>query len=153
MTLIENLRSELQDYATDFCKTEIINFAEIPSGSNLTTGEKFRFKVKVSNESHLNMEDVKIKVSGTMYADVSVDKNDPDFDNYIISNKFNLSAHQSYTTAYYYGKAKRVTLRGAAKTIVQAKIHNWDANLEHLLDYHSYSGDFEGKLVKAIARD
>ena len=68
--IIEELRQAVDRYETDNCKTEIVSFGIINGGSVLNQGERFRFKIKVTNQSHLDMKNVKVQAVGTSYADV-----------------------------------------------------------------------------------
>ena len=146
MSVIDDLRNTIDRYETDNCKTEIINYSlESGMGSVLNVSDTFRFKVKVTNESHLDMKNVKVQAVGSAYADVALSTGT--FGSSKTSGVFNLDAHQSYTTGYFRGKAKAVT---GAKDIVTARIYCWDASFDHILKDHTGYGEKEGKLNKEI---
>jgi len=142
MAFIDDFRSAVDKYETDNCKTEIVSFAIVSGGTVLNQGETFKFKVKVTNESHLDMKNVKMQALGSSYADVALSSGA--YGGSAVSGAFNLDAHQSYTTGYFMGKAKLVT--SGAKDIVTARIYSWDASLDHILIDHTGKGAAEGKL-------
>jgi hypothetical protein len=150
MTVIDDLRTAVDNYETDSCKTEIVNFAiDTGGGGLLHVGETFTFKVKVMNEGQLDMNGVKVRAMGTANADVALSSGS--FGSAAISGAFDLPAHSSHTTGQFRGKAKAST--GGAKDIVSARIDTWDATLSHILKGHSNAGAAEAKLNKDIAAD
>lgn len=148
MAFIDDLKNAVANYATNNCKTEIVSF-EITDGggTKLQVGETFRFKVKVTNESHLDMKSVRVGALGTSFADVAFSSGS--FGSEKITDPFTLDAHQSHTTGFFRGKAKKAT-EGVAKDIVTARIDSWDAGLDNILKDHSQAGAAEGKLNKTI---
>ncbi|QTA84245.1 hypothetical protein [Desulfonema magnum] len=148
MSIIEDLRIAVDNYETDNCKTEIVNF-EITGGGGtvLNETETFMFRVRVTNQSHLDMKNVTVRVSGTSFADVAFLLIGP-FGRSAVSRPFNLDAHQVHTTLFFRGKCKRVT--NGTKDIVTARINSWDASFDHILRDHTGAGAAEGKLNKEI---
>lgn len=67
----------------------------------------------------------------------------------VLSEVFNLPSGQSYTTNFFYGKAKKATEK--KKNIVTAGIVSWDGSLDHILKDHSSWGKFEGVITTPIA--
>jgi len=151
MGLIDDLKNAIDNYETDNCRTEIVDFTMSSGQSVLNVNEGFMFRIKVTNQSHLDMRSVKVRAIGTSYADVGLFPPMSGYSSYVISGAFNLDAHQSYTTGYFSGKAKAVT--NGVKDIVTARIESWDANLEHILIDHTGAGAAEGKLSKDIQPD
>jgi hypothetical protein len=150
MGFINDLKNAVDNYETDNCKTEIVNFSITgDGGAVLNEGETFEFKVRVINQSHLDMKNVRVRVRGTMYADVAWIFGP--FLPYIVSGPFNIDAHQRYTTSVFRGRAKAVT--GGLKNIVTARIDSWDASLDHILIDHTGAGAAEGRLNKEIMPD
>ena len=142
--IIEELKNALDRYETDNCKTEIVSFSIINGGNVLNEHEQFRFKVKVTNQSHLDMKNVKVQAVGTPYADVVSSP----------SQTVNIDAHQQFTTNYFTGKAKGVTPGGKPADIVKARIVSWDASFDHILkDHTSADPTYEGRLNKAVIKD
>ncbi|MGR0480408.1 MAG: hypothetical protein ACTFAL_03145 [Candidatus Electronema sp. V4] len=148
MSIIDQLRAEIDTYETDKCSTTIINFA-IP-GTALNVGEAFTFQVKVENNGELDMKNVKVQVIGTSYADVAYLV--PQFSSSAVSGTFNLDANQEYIVFPFLGRAKKDT-GNASLDIVTARIHSWNASFDHILDDHSGAGIAEGKLNKKIEKD
>ena len=150
MSLLNDLANEIASYATDSCKTEIVNFSIAPPGGVvLNRGEIFQFKVRVENEGHLDMKGVTVRALGTSFADVGLSAGS--FGAEATSGSFDLAAHQTHTTGFFRGKAKAIT--GVAKDIVTAKIQSWDASLDHLLKDCSDPGQAEAKLTKDIKQE
>ncbi len=147
MALIDDLKTVFDDYATNHCATQIVNFTlSSGAGALLNVGDTFTFKIQVTNQSHLDMKNVKVKAIGSTYADVALLLGF--WSGSAVTPAFNLDAHQTYTTGVFMGKAKAVT--GGAKDIVTARIDAWDASLDHLLKDHTGSGAAEGKLNKDV---
>jgi len=115
-------------------------------GTELHTGETFHFMVTVTNESHLDMKNVKVRVNGTEFADVAFKSGS--FGNSADSKPFDLDAGKDYTTDYFRGKAKKIT--NGKKDIATAQISSWDASFDHILMDHSGEGTVEGKLKQEI---
>lgn len=150
MGLINDLKNAVDNYETDNCKTEIVNFSITGGGGAiLNEGETFQFRIKVTNQSHLDMKNVRVRVMGSRYAEVAWTFGP--FVPYILSGPFNLDAHQRYTTGFFRGRAKAVT--GGLKDIVTARIDSWDASLDHLLLDHTGAGAAEGRLNMEIMPD
>jgi hypothetical protein len=149
MPFINDFAAAIDSYATGNCKTEIVNFSIVAGGATINVGEIFQFQVKVTNESVLDMINVKVQALASTYADVSLAAGA--FGSSALSGAFNLQAHQSHTTGFFRGKAKART--SGIKDIVSARIYTWDANLDHLLKEHSTAGAAEGKLSKEVLAD
>ena len=149
MDIIEDLRKAIDKYETDNCKTQLFNFQIEEGGTVLNVGETFRFKVRVTNQSHLDMKKVVVKAIGTSYADVALSTGP--FGRSKVSGAFNLDAHQKYDTGFFRGKCKKVT--SGVKNIVTARINSWDASFDHLLKDHTGAGVAEAKLSKEINPD
>lgn len=156
--VVNNLVTDIANYPTNEVRTEIIDFSIVGGGVVLNRGEVFKFRVRVVNEGHLNMRNVRLLVAGTPYAGVATVQAGP----FAVSNSFltaaffSLDAHGTYLSPYYYGKALVLTpsaLPDNTDIIVQSKIYVWDANLDHILVGHSGSGAFEGLLKKEIKPD
>ena len=132
--MIDEFRIAIDNYEKENTETSITDFKIVGGGKNLEEGEKFMFKVKLHNQSHLDMKKVQMRISGTRYADVSAKKEGP-FTSYFLSPKFDLDAHGVYTTDYFYGVATNET-SGAVLDIVLAGVYKWDASLHHILEEH-----------------
>lgn len=141
----EEMRRALTNYPTANCETDIVNFSK--PGSVLNVGEIFQFQIRVINQSHLDMKNVKVRALGSTYADVATATGS--FSGSVVSQPFSLDAHQSHITEVLRGKAKKVS--STAQEIVRAQIYAWDANLDHLLYDHSGAGSSEGQLITAIS--
>lgn len=141
--IFEDLRSAIDKYATENCKTEIL-FALPADHDRVNLGEVFPFTVKVTNKGQLDMKNVKVRAMGTADADVSLSSPAAVFGPSAVSQAFDLEAHQSHTTGNFRLKAKAVT--NGAKDIVTARIDVWDATLDHILRDHSGVGAAEGPL-------
>ena len=151
MSVIDDLNNAVANYATDKCKTEIVNFSVTSGpGQTLNNQETFQFKVKVINDGSLLMENVTVQANGTQYADVALSTGS--FGSHAVSVAFNLDAFQDYTTTgFFRGRAKAVT--DGAKDIVTAQIASWDASLRHILVHRTGAGQPEGKLHQDIGRN
>lgn len=149
---IESLKNDVENYVKDRVDTSIIDFSiEPPGGQKLNNGgEIFKYKVRVINQGELNMRNVRVLVKGTpRYADVS-QWNGP-YSSSALSSPFNLDAHQTYTTSYFYGRTTSNITNGP-EVIVIARIDSWDANLDHILITHSNVGPNEGELKQEITQ-
>ena len=149
MGLIEDLRSAIDVYEKDNVETTIVNFTK--PGTVLNKGETFRFSIKIHNQSHLDMKNVRVQAQGTTYADVGRLYPPDALGSTTVSLQFNLDAHQTRTVGGFFGKAKNLT--NGAKDIVTARIYRWDASLDHLLTDHTGAGPKEGKLHTEIHAD
>ncbi len=59
MSVIDDLRAAVGNYATDNCETTIEEFSVTSgAGTNLNVGDEFQYKVKVSNDGELDMKNV-----------------------------------------------------------------------------------------------
>lgn len=153
MSVLDDLQVAIENYDTNSCKTEIVNFSIVGGGAVLNEGETFRFRVRVTNEGHLTMRNVRLQALGTTYADVRLDNDALPWSSSAMSSPFNLTLGQgeSYTTGIFQGRAKAVT--SGPKDIVKARIVQWDASFDHILTVHADYGAAEGKLTKEIAPD
>lgn len=149
MSFINDFNKAIENYIDDSCSIAMVNFSMIGnSGNVLNEGERFRFKVRISNNSYLDMKNIKIVILGTDHARVSNFPNSL-FQRATGQSISRIDARQSYTIPnYVYGKARRLT--NGQRTIVTAKITAWDASLNHLLIDRSSSSDLEGKLQSEI---
>lgn len=152
MTVLDDLKTALEKYATTKCKTEISDY-EIEGGVvTLDTNETFKFKVKVTNNGLLLMKNVKVKAIGTTYAKVAFGTGS--FGDFAVTDAtFDLApGDEPHKTDYFRGDPKKST-GGVEKPIVTAQIDSWDASLDHILTSCSIAGDPEGKLIKKIVPD
>jgi len=151
MSVIKDLRREIMDYATDCCDLKIVD-VNFP-GNVINENEEFTFKVRITNQDCLDMENVCVEVIGSEFVRVHkhFDKGSFDFTIYdaVKSEVFDLDAFQSYTSQMFHGYAKHDTGKSERK-IVKARIFKWDASLHHLLIDQSSSGIFEGVLEQKI---
>ena len=150
MGIIEDLRKELDAYEKDNVDTRIVDFAIIGGGTVLNENEIFQFQVRVTNQSHLDMKNVRVRINGSRFADVASILGP--FGSRVDSVAFDLDAHQRRDTVFFRGRAKAST-EGTEQDIVTAQILSWDASLDHLLRDHSGMGPREGKLHMEIAPD
>jgi hypothetical protein len=146
MSVIDDLRTAIDTYATNFCATEIVNFSIEGGGTILNVGDTFRFQVRLFNQGPVDMRNVRLRAIGSVFADVATLSSA--FGSSATSGTFNLDAHQVHMTGIFRGKAKAVT--SGAVDIVTARVDAWDASLDHILIDHSSLGAAEGKLNKAV---
>lgn len=151
MSVIDDLRDAVANYATDNCSTTIEQFSVTTgAGTSLNAGDEFQFKVTVNNESELDMKNVKIRVNGTKWADVALSGPTGKFDSTaLLDAPLNIDAKQSFTTGFFRGKAILDT-KDAKEAIVTARIDGWDGSLDHILNDHSGSGADEGSLSQVV---
>lgn len=97
MAFIDDLKNAIDTYETDNVKTEIVGFRIVGGGSVLNVGETFEFKVRVTNESHLDMKNVKVRANGTQFADVALSSG-AFGSSAVTPTAFDLDAHQQHTT-------------------------------------------------------
>lgn len=148
--IIEELRKAIDNYENDKCETEIVNFSLDPgAGSVLNVNETFTFKIRVRNQSHLDMKNVTVRSYGSNYAQVAYGTSR--FGSRADSPVFNLDAHQTYTTGIFRGKAIRVTEK--ERDIVTARINTYDVSLDHIFKDHTGAGNLEGILKADIRAD
>lgn len=152
MSVLDDLQVAIEKYDTDSCKTEIVNFSIDTAGTVLNEGETFKFRVRVTNEGHLTMRNVRLQALGTAFADVRLDNPSLPWGSSAMSGSFDLTLGrgESHTTGIFRGRAKAVT-GGVARDIVRARIAQWDASLDHILTIHADVGAAEGKLTMVIA--
>jgi hypothetical protein len=153
MSVLDDLQVAIENYDTDKCKTEIVNFSIVSGGAVLNEGEIFKFRVRVTNEGHLTMRNVTLQALGTVYADVRLDNNALPWGPSATASPVNLTLGQgeSYTTGIFQGRAKLAT--PGPQDIVRARISQWDASFDHILSFHADYGAAEGKLTKVIEPD
>lgn len=150
MSLIDDLKNMVEIYETNNCTTEIREFSVIPpGGSVLNVGETFQFKVKVTNESELDMTSVMIRAIGSSHADVKYGGGI--YSSSAVAGPFNIPAHQTYVSNFFQGRANGATV--GAEVIVSARIDTWNASFDHILTDHSGFGVAEGTLTKQISID
>jgi len=146
MSLIHDLRTAVENYETDECITEIVDFQMVPGQSVLNKGEYFTFKIMVRNMGCLDMAYLQVRADGTQYAKVGLT---PFYmGTYAISIATHLNAWQTWTSPQFHGKAEKVT--DGLKNIVTARVYRWNASLNHILNDHTGPGSKEGKLDKDI---
>jgi hypothetical protein len=153
MSVIDDLRAAVANYATDNCATTIEEFSVTSgAGTSLNVGDEFQYKVKVSNDGELDMKNVKIQVNGTTWADVALSGSTGKFGpTALLDAPLNIDAKTSFTTGFFRGKGKLDT-KDAPEDIVTAQIAGWDGVLDHILNDHSQAGADEGKLNKIVVR-
>jgi hypothetical protein len=153
MSVIDDLRVAVANYATDNCATTIEGFSVTSgTGTALNEGDEFQFKVTVSNDGELDMKNVKIRVNGSQWADVALSGSTGKFGSTaLLDAPLNIDAKQSFTTGFFRGKAKQDT-NNVNEIIVTAQIDGWDGVLDHILNDHSGSGANEGTLKHTVLR-
>ena len=153
MSVLDDLQVAIEQYDTNKCRTEIVNFSIDSGGTILNEGETFKFRVKVTNEGHLTMRNIRLQALGTVYADVRLDDPALPWGSSATSGPFDLTlgVGESHVTGIFRGRAKAVT--PGPQDIVKARISQWDASLDHILTVHADSGVAEGKLTKVIEPD
>jgi hypothetical protein len=153
MSVIDDLRAAVANYATDNCETTIEEFSVTSgTGTSLNEGDEFQYKVKVSNDGELDMKNVQIRVNGTDWADVALSGSTGKFGpTALLDAPLNINAKTSFTTGFFRGKGKLET-KGVKEDIVTARIDGWDGVLDHILNDHSQAGADEGKLNEEVVK-
>ncbi|MBV6440950.1 MAG: hypothetical protein DYG98_16775 [Haliscomenobacteraceae bacterium CHB4] len=166
-TFFDDFATALKDYTTDHVTIEIVDYELLPSfGAVLNKDDLFRFKVRVTNNSYLIMENIILEMAGmdagagSTYAEVAIAESGPYVKQMLHPDKssgfsgFTLNAKglkgSGHTTDWFYGKATTATGSGISKDILEVGIRYWGANLEHLLKHSTGGGAAKDVLNKEI---
>ena len=120
MSLIDDLTAEINSYDTDKCETEIVAFQIDGGGTELDVGETFKFRIRVKNQGHLDMERVRVRAYAISPYTLVRKEDAHTWGSHATGGYFNLAAHQTFTTGFFRGKAETIT--NGVKTIVRAKL-------------------------------
>src|SRR5262249_48544531 len=109
MSVIDDLKTAVSNYATDNCQTTIVEYS-VTTGSTqtLNSGDEFQFKVKLDNDGELDMKNVKIQVNGTKWADVALSGSTGVFGSNALLDPtppINIDAKTGFTTGFFRGRA------------------------------------------------
>src|SRR5215470_1639077 len=132
MSVIDDLGTAVANYATNDCDTTITGYSVTTGTSTgptatLNSGDEFQFEVKVVNNGEFDMQNVKIRVNGTKWADVALSGSTGVFGSTALLDPtppINIDAHQSFTTGFFRGKAKANT-NNLSEAIVTAQFGGW----------------------------
>jgi hypothetical protein len=159
MSVIDDLGTAVANYATNDCDTTITGYSVTtgtstgPTGT-LNSGDEFQYQVKLVNNGEFDMKNVKIQVNGSKWADVALSGSTGVFGPTALldpSPPINIDAHQSFTTGFFRGKAKKgADTNNKPEDIVTAQIAGWNGVLDHILNDRSGSGAAEGTLNKEV---
>lgn len=153
MTLIDDLRTAIDDYPKDDVEISITDFRlRSGHGRRINPNEECLFRVKVWNKGHLDMTNLHIDVEGKEGCLVSQTDflgKPMNFSTSIDLPVINLNAHQSWYSRWLYLQAGKVT--DGSVVLLEAHLGGWDASLHHLLIDHSlYSDDLKATVSDVI---
>ncbi len=147
MGVIEDLKMEVFNYPHTRVDVHIRSFTMVsPGGLNVT--DVFKFRIRIVNKGCLLMTNVKLAANGTDYAKVGNSPSGPFGYMATTSGVFSVDAWGAYETGWFYGKAKKET--PGEKLIVTARLSEWDASLNYILNSWSMAGPKEGRLEKEV---
>ena len=115
----------------------------------INVNERWRFKVRVTNNGQLNITNVVLHVLGQNGALVSTAAAGP-FSSEIHPGLPNVNAHGSQDSVYFYFQAPSV-VKPAGTVLVKAHISSCDYNLNHILiDHPDHSDPPSGTYANSV---
>jgi hypothetical protein len=142
MGFFDDFRTAIDKYDGDSMDVKLVAYQFLGPGAKLNPGEWFRCQVQVFNQGQLNLKGVTVSVNATSFAQVSLGPGSPGSS---VTVPFgNLPAHSSaQSPMWVYGFAIGDT-GGQSRDVITARVMSWDADLNHLLNDHSFFGPPEG---------
>jgi hypothetical protein len=143
MTVLTDIANAMDTYPLDETTIEIVDVAvQTGTGPEINKNEIFKFKVKVTNNGHVNMTDVSLHVNGKNGAFVSFNP-DKGFakDKTLLVDSLSVNGGgASNTTSYLYFKAPPAAMP-AGTELVEAHIFDWNGNFDHYFTNHTKDED------------
>lgn len=150
MSVIDDYANAMNRYPADETEIEIVNVAKIgdPADTDMNTKEEWQFQVKLTNNGHVNMRNVSIKLvglNGTRLREIT----DPpsDYANEIIVASLNPNGGEDSRTTKAFGLKAPANQQPAGTQLVEAHIEEWDSDTaDHMATNHTKSFDEAGRL-------
>jgi len=138
MGLLDDLLSAINTYPADNVEIDIVDFSG--SDGHINVGEIWNFRVKVTNNGQLDMNNLDLHIRGSEWTIVGNVAFLPTFGSHIYSGKKDVDAHSARTFGPFYMRATQATGNGGTdnEDIVSANIHSYDAGLNHILRDHGH---------------
>ena len=141
MPFIDDFATAINDYVDDYVSfTTVLNLATdfiIPATANaINVGERWRFKVTVTNNNHLDMTDVQLRIEGLNGTTVSTSAAGPYMTSVISPTLLTVNGVGSQTSGYFYFQAPG-TAKPAGTDLVKVYINAFNVSLTHLLNGHT----------------
>ena len=141
MPFIDDFATAIDDYVNDYVTfTTVLNLATdniAPATPNaINVGEKWRFKVTVTNSNHLDMTGVQLRIQGLNGTTVSTSAAGPFTASVDSPALLTVNGFAAQTSGYFYFQAPS-TAKAAGTDLVKAYINAFNVSLTHLLDGHT----------------
>lgn len=144
MTVLTDIANAMDSYPLDETTISIVDVAlESGTAGVINVNEVWKFKVKVTNNGHVNMTDVVLHVNGTNGTTISK-KPTPSTGftkNTIKADALTINGGGgSSTTGYLYFTAPS-TQKPAGTALLESHIFDWNANFDHYFTNHTKDED------------
>jgi hypothetical protein len=141
MPFIDDFATAINDYVDDYVTfTTVLNLATdniAPATPNaINVNERWRFRVNVSNNNHLDMIGVQLRIEGLNGTTVSTAAAGPFTASVTSPALLTVNGFGSQTSGYFYFQAPS-TAKAAGTDLVKAYINAFDVSLTHLLNSHT----------------
>jgi hypothetical protein len=150
----DDMTTAIESYPSDRLEIEIVD-VEVP-GAVLNVTEEARFRVKVTNRGPLHIKNLQVKVKALNGAQVKHGGAAAPYGSEFVSEVFDrVQAHGG--EALSPGSSYVLKAPGRAQSsrpLVSAELHDWDADLNHILLHHASAvpgvkGDYATRVVRS----
>jgi hypothetical protein len=143
MTFFDDFATALDNYVDDHVTlTTVLNIATdniAPATPNaINVSEKWRFKVTVANSNHLDMINVRLRITGLNGTTVSEAVGGPFAASFDATTLLAVNGFGAQTTGFFFFTAPAAA-KAAGTDLVKVHIQAYDGSLTHLLNGHTGS--------------
>jgi len=139
MPVLTDIANELDRYPLDETTIEIIDVAREGSANDpdINDDETWKFKVKVTNNGHINMTGVSLHVQGLNGTLVSEDPVTGFANDMVVASLNPPGGGESRQTKFFYFKPGTAANPPVNTPLLNAHIHDWGANFDHYFSNHT----------------
>jgi hypothetical protein len=140
MSVLDDIAFAMDSYPTTNTAIEFLNVEAVDpaDGTDISVNEKWKFKIKVTNDGHVNMTDVYLHVNGANGTMVGTSPSGPfkqDVTLTVGPLKVN-GGGGTATTSLLYLQASATT-QAEDKQLLGAHISAWNGNFDHYFTSHT----------------
>jgi hypothetical protein len=137
MSVLGDIANALNSYPVDQATLDIVELQRDgdSSDTHISSGEHWKFKVKLTNNGHVNMTHVSLLIKGLNGTTVSESATGSFGDSMVVAD-LNPPGDDFRTTNFYFFKAPQVD-KTVTKDLVQVQINDWNGNFDHYFSNHT----------------
>lgn len=137
MTTLTDIANDLDRYPLDETTIEIFDVTpETDTGSEINIDEDWKFKVRVTNNGHINMINVALHITGSNGAQVRAKLDEELADGIVVGNFTVGAAGGIHETKFYHFRAPPDE-KPAGTGLVNAHINDWNGNFDQYFTNHT----------------